>query len=46
MVGSMVHPGDDLGAAWEFFWLEMCSVEMASTEQSKLSRMGRRGARE
>ena len=36
----------DLGVAWEFLWLEMCSVEMASTEQSKSSRIGRRGARE
>ena len=37
---------DNLGAAWEFLWLEMCSVEMASTEQLKSARRGRRGARE
>ena len=35
----------DLGVAWEFLWMEMCSVEMASTEQSKSTRRGRRGTR-
>ena len=35
----------DLGVAWEFLCLEMCSVEMASTEQSMSARIGRRGAR-
>ena len=40
------NQGDNLGAAWEFLWLEMCSVEMASTEQLKSARRGRRGARE
>ena len=33
----------DLGVAWEFIWMEMCWVEMASTEQSKMTRRGRRG---
>ena len=35
----------DLGVAREFFWLEMCSVEMSRMEQLKSARRGRRGAR-
>ena len=35
-----------LGEVWDFFWLEMCSVEMAKTAQFMFSREERRGARE
>ena len=35
-----------LGEIWDFFWLEMCSVEMAKRAQFMFSREERRGARE
>ena len=35
-----------LGEVWDFFWLEMCSVEMAKSAQFMFSREERRGARE
>ena len=46
MLWKKCYDVSHLGEVWDFFWLEMCSVEMAKRAQFMFSREERRGARE